>query len=111
MAAVFEFLSAPFYHTPVSPDPYATHWVVGVVYKLHTMTGSILFFFSCFVFARELLNDHIHCIEDGSDAVGSLISESAFDSYCYISDTFTLPKSFIDGSTRWAKISIFLKVT
>ena len=49
------------------------------------------FFSSCFVFAREILEDHIHCIQDGSDATGSKIQEKAFNSYCYISDTFTLP--------------------
>ena len=38
------------------------------------------------------MNDHIHCIQDGADAVGSKISDIAFDSYCYISNTFTLPK-------------------
>ncbi len=45
MAGVLEFLSAPFFHKPVSPDPFQTHWVVGIVYKLHTMTGTLLFFF------------------------------------------------------------------
>lgn len=45
MATVLEFLSSSFFNTPVSPDPYATHWVVGIVYKLHTMTGSLMFFF------------------------------------------------------------------
>ena len=118
MAGVLEFLAAPFFHKPVSPDPLQTHWVVGIVYKLHTMTGTFLFlcryvfaensklFFqyilkvflhSCFIFARELLNDHIHCIRDGADETGSLISQSAFDSYCYISDTFTLPRVVTDG--------------
>ena len=48
------------------------------------------------IFAREILNDHIHCIQDGSDAIGAKISEPAFDSYCYISDTFTLPKVVTD---------------
>ena len=43
-AAAFEFLSAPFFNKPMSPDSYQTHWVVGIVYKLHTMTGSLLFF-------------------------------------------------------------------
>ena len=52
--------------------------------------------FSSFVFARELFQDHIHCIHDGSDAVGSKVSERAMDSYCYISDTFTLPKVLND---------------
>ena len=42
------------------------------------------------------MNDHIHCIQEGADAVGSKISERAFDSYCYISDTFTLPKMVTD---------------
>ena len=53
--------------------------------------------FSCFIFAKELLNDHIHCITDGSDAVGNQIPERAFDAYCYISDTFTLPRTMTDG--------------
>ena len=48
--------------------------------------------FSSFVFARELFQDHIHCIHDSSDATGGQIPERAMDSYCYISDTFTLPK-------------------
>ena len=43
-ASAFEFLASPFFNKPVSPDPYATHWVVGINYKLHTMTGSLLFF-------------------------------------------------------------------
>ena len=55
------------------------------------------FVFSCVIFAREILNDHIHCIQDGSDAIGAKISEPAFDSYCYISDTFTLPKVFTNN--------------
>ena len=54
--------------------------------------------FSCFVFARELLEDHIHCIQDGSDATGGTIQERAFNSYCYISETFTLP-NFAQKST------------
>ena len=53
-------------------------------------------FDSCVIFAREILNDHIHCIQDGSDAIGAKISEQAFNSYCYISDTFTLPKVVTD---------------
>ena len=52
---------------------------------------TLLLFSSCFVFARELLEDHIHCIQDGSDSLGAKIQEKAFNSYCYISDTFTLP--------------------
>ena len=56
----------------------------------------VYFICSCVIFAREILNDHIHCIQDGSDAIGAKISEPAFDSYCYISDTFTLPKVVTD---------------
>jgi len=92
-ASAFEFLASPFFNKPVSPDPYATHWVVGINYKLHTMTGSLLFFSSCFVFARELLEDHIHCIQDGSDSLGAKIQEKAFNSYCYITKLFKLKKS------------------
>ena len=53
--------------------------------------------FSCFVFARELLGDHIYCIQDGSDSEGNKIPEQAFNSYCYMSNTFTLPKVLTDG--------------
>ncbi len=38
------------------------------------MTGTLLFLMSCFVYVRELLGDHIHCITDGSDSVGQLVS-------------------------------------
>ena len=73
-AAIGEFLAAPFYHKPVTPHPFEAHWIVGIIYKLQTMTGTFLFFCSCFVFVRELVGDHIHCITDGSDAVGTLVS-------------------------------------
>ena len=56
-----------------------------------TWARYLFLFSSCFVFARELLEDHIHCIQDGSDSLGAKIQEKAFNSYCYISDTFTLP--------------------
>ncbi len=48
-------------------------WVSGILFKLHTMTGTLLFLMSCFVYVRELLGDHIHCITDGADATGSLV--------------------------------------
>ena len=48
MTAILQFLSAPFFQKPVSPDPFQTHWIVGIVYKLHTMTGSLLFGFRYF---------------------------------------------------------------
>ena len=45
MAAIVEVLSAPFFHKPVSPNSYQEHWIVGICYKFHTMTGSLLFAF------------------------------------------------------------------
>ena len=59
--------------------------------KYLLFSHNLFLFSSCFVFARELLEDHIHCIQDGSDSLGAKIQEKAFNSYCYISDTFTLP--------------------
>ena len=58
---------------PFKPDPFQTHWVSGIVYKLHSMTGGGLFIACCLVFVKELTGDHINCIHDGSDAIGSLV--------------------------------------
>jgi hypothetical protein len=63
---VAEFLSAPFFTSSVTPEPLKTSWVTGLLYKVHTMTGTLLFLLSCFVYVRELLGDHIHCILDDS---------------------------------------------
>ena len=70
MAGVMNFLSAPFFHKPAKPEPLATQWVVNVVYKLNTMTGSFLFLSSCILFFREIVSDHIHCFSDANRGGG-----------------------------------------
>ncbi|XP_059080250.1 innexin inx2-like [Tigriopus californicus] len=91
MVGIMEFFSAPGFHKPFQAKAFQAHWIVGVVYKLHSMTGTVLFFSSCLVFIKELMDDHIHCIQDGAGEDGGKITETAFNSYCYISSTFTLP--------------------
>ena len=70
MAGVMNFLSAPFFHKPAKPEPLATQWVVNIVYKLNTMTGSFLFLSSCILFFREIVSDHIHCFNDANRGGG-----------------------------------------
>lgn len=48
-------------------------WITNVVFKLHMVTGSLVFLLSCFIFARELFGDHIHCIADGVDINGGKV--------------------------------------
>ena len=64
MVGILEFFSAPGFQKPFKADYTQPHWIVGIVYKLHTMTGSLLFFASCTIFIKELMHDHIHCIQD-----------------------------------------------
>merc|ERR1719295_1997938 len=85
------FLSAPFFHKPAKPEPLATQWVFNIVYKLNTMTGSFLFLSSCILFFREIVSDHIHCFSDANRGDG-IVDSKGFESYCYISSTFSLPR-------------------
>ena len=73
MGGLLDFLAAPFFTSPVTTDPYAPHWIVGIVYKLHTLAGSFLFLASSLTFFKEVVGDHIRCISDESDAVGSVV--------------------------------------
>ena len=73
MAGVLDYITTSFFHKPVDPDPYQTHWTVGIAYKFSSMTGTFLFFASCFVFIREVIGDHIHCITDANDGA-SMVS-------------------------------------
>lgn len=91
MVGILEFFSAPGFQKPFRANSYQAHWIAGIVYKLHSMTGSFLFFSSCVIFIKELMGDHIHCIQDGAGDGDGKITQEAFDSYCYISSTFTLP--------------------
>lgn len=73
MAGLLEFFQAPFFSRTVKAEPFETHWITGIIYKLHKITGSFLFLCSCFVFAKELFRDHIRCIQDGSEELGSRV--------------------------------------
>ena len=63
MASVLDNFTS-FFYKPVHPDPYQTNWTVGIAYKFTSMIGTFLFFASCFIFIREVIGDHIHCIAD-----------------------------------------------
>lgn len=90
MAGILEFFTAGVFHQTVSVDENAIRWQNGLISKLHAATGTLLSFFAFTVFAKELLGDHIRCIRySGED---SIMSEPTFNSYCYISSTFTLPE-------------------
>ena len=93
MVGFLEFFSAPFFRQPLKAEPTRIHWVAGITYKLHALTGTFLFFSSCLIFVKELKRDHLRCLQNGDEAV----SEDAFNSYCYISSTFTLPSAEITG--------------
>ena len=53
---------------------FSSSWVSGILYKFHSMTGTLMFLLSCFVYVRELLGEHIHCIADVADASGQTVS-------------------------------------
>ena len=53
---------------------FSSSWVSGILYKFHAMTGTLMFLLSCFVYVRELLGEHIHCIADVADASGQTVS-------------------------------------
>jgi hypothetical protein len=44
MVGILEALSAPFFSRPFQAEPERVHWTDGIVYKLHTWTGTLLFF-------------------------------------------------------------------
>ncbi|XP_023324554.1 innexin inx2 [Eurytemora carolleeae] len=88
MAGILEFLSAGYFHKSVNVDENCLRWQNGLVSKLHKSIGTLLGLFTCTVFAKELLGDHIHCIRFSEE---TQVSEASFNSYCYISSTFTLP--------------------
>lgn len=73
MGGLLDFLHSPFFTRPISVDPKAPHWLSGVVYKLHTLAGSFLFLASSIIFLKEIVGDHIRCISDESDAIGSVV--------------------------------------
>jgi len=77
-------------------DESQIRWQNGLVGKLHALTGSLLFLFSVTLFAKELLGEHIKCTRHDTDT--SFISESTFNSYCYITDTFTLAEEQFSGA-------------
>jgi len=70
-------------------DESQIRWQNGLVGKIHALTGTLLFLFSATLFAKELLGEHIKCSSPASTD-GGYVSESTFNSYCYITDTFTL---------------------
>jgi len=86
MAGILEFLSSGVFHKTLHVDENSVRWQNGLVSKLHKATGSMLFLFSCTVFVKELLADHIHCMSKFSDDD----DRKAFNSYCYIRSTFTI---------------------
>eukprot|EP00090_Calanus_glacialis_P017363 TRINITY_DN27054_c0_g1_i1.p1 TRINITY_DN27054_c0_g1~~TRINITY_DN27054_c0_g1_i1.p1 ORF type:complete len:398 (+),score=116.55 TRINITY_DN27054_c0_g1_i1:132-1325(+) len=88
MAGILEFLSAGLFTKNVDVDEDSIRWQNGLVGKLHAATGTILGLFTCTVFAKELLGDHIRCIRYTDD---TQVSEATFNSYCYITETFSLP--------------------
>jgi len=90
MAGILDFLSAGYFHGSVNVDEDSIRWQNGLVSKLHKATGTILGLFTCTVFAKEVLGDHIHCISPREETG---ISREALNSYCYISTTFTLPEA------------------
>ncbi len=53
----------------VKADPFSPHWVSGLAYKLHSMTGTALLLASFLVLVKEALGEHIHCIQHGEDKV------------------------------------------
>jgi len=88
MAGIVDFLSSGLFTKTVDVDENNIRWQNGLVAKLHFVTGTLLSLFTFTVFAKELLGDHIRCIRYSE---GSQVSEEAFNSYCYITETFTLP--------------------
>ena len=82
MAGILEYISASFFHKPVNPDPYQTHWTVGITYKFSSMTGTFLFFASCLCFVREMIGEHIHCIAD-SNSGDSMVSNDTYLLYYF----------------------------
>ncbi len=72
MVGILEFLSGPAAVTSkaVKASPYSPHWIAGVTFKLHCITGSALFLASCLIVIKEVLGDHIHCIQDTNDEGG-----------------------------------------
>jgi len=97
MAGLIDFLSAGVFTDKFHVDEQSIRWQNGIVAKLHASTGALLGLFTCLVFAKELLGDHIRCFRnyDGTD---SNIDQDAFNSYCYITTTFTIPKHTGKGS-------------
>jgi len=75
---------------PIRPDPSGPRWTTSLAHKLSSICGAAFLLASLLVFAKELLKEHIHCIQDGG-AENPGVSEDALNSYCYISSTFTLP--------------------
>ena len=88
MDKIIEIFSGGVFTNTVSVDESQVRWQNGLVGKLHALIGSLLFLFSSFLFAKELLGEHIHCTSHSS--ADDFLSEATFNSYCYITDTFTL---------------------
>jgi len=89
MAGILDTLSAGLFRGPVDVNEDNIRWQNGLVAKLHANLALPLLIVSTAIFAKvEVFGDHIRCIRYSQD---SQVNEDAFNSYCYITDTFSLP--------------------